>query len=243
MYKKNYGNGKNLYLGFHGWGGDHRTFEPLIPYIPENVTLISVDLPGYGLTIEPIHWKLDSLLSPILEELTKLETKKFSIIGNCSGAIIALLVAQKIPDRIEKLFLIDPLAYTPWYFKIFLNRYFGKQAYNTTFSTSFGRWLTNLSLKHRRTKDSNLTSSFKSINHKTVYQYLRLLDSIGDYNLFREITIPIKIIYGAKTFKSVHKSVSLWSNIFPNSESYKLSNAAHLPLEEATEKISQLLFF
>ena len=40
MFVKRYGTGPRHFLGLHGWSGDHRTFEPLIHDLPEDLRIV-----------------------------------------------------------------------------------------------------------------------------------------------------------------------------------------------------------
>jgi hypothetical protein len=75
--------------------------------------------------------------------------------GNCSGAILGLLAYEMIPSRIRRFVLIDPFAFLPWYFKVFVHPSFGRLAYHSPSPTrlALGR---QLSLKNRRAADSDL---------------------------------------------------------------------------------------
>jgi len=242
MFIKTYGTGEKSFIAFHGWSGDHRTFDPLVPYLPQNSLLYCFDLPGCGKSPLPGNWETETLASILADSITSLKINSFTFIGNCSGAILGLMVAKKIPEKFERIVLVDPFAFMPWYFSIFLNKNFGRQAYMTTFANPIGRWITNASLRHRRTEETDLTKSFEEVNHQTVYEYLQLLGKLGSAEQFRGLTQPIDLLYGENTFQSVKDSVNIWKKIFPQANSYELHGAGHLPIEEATEQLANILF-
>ena len=242
MFIKTYGTGEKSFIAFHGWSGDHRTFDPLVPYLPQNSLLYCFDLPGCGKSPLPGNWEAETLASMLADSITSLGIKSFTFIGNCSGAILGLMVAKKMPDKFDRIVLVDPFAFMPWYFSIFLNKNFGRQAYMTTFANPIGRWITNASLRHRRTEETDLTKSFEEVNHQTVYEYLQLLGKLGSAEQFRGLTQPIDLLYGENTFQSVKDSVNIWKKIFPQANSYELHGAGHLPIEEATGQLANILF-
>jgi pimeloyl-ACP methyl ester carboxylesterase len=242
LYAKQYGSGSRVLVAYHGWGGDYRTFEPIVPLLPFDTTLISVDLPGYGQSAPPSAWTINSLTDALVDHIGQLQISRFTLLGNCSGAILALLVAQRIEAQVERLVLIDPFAYMPWYFSLFLNGEIGRKAYTLTFGTSVGRFVTNMALRHRRTDETNLTRSFESIDHRVVYQYLGLLGRIEGVDRFRGLTLPVDIVYGEKTFKAVKDSLPRWKQVLPQTRSHELAGAGHLPIEEATQALANVLF-
>jgi pimeloyl-ACP methyl ester carboxylesterase len=242
MHLERYGSGSQVYFGLHGWSGDHRTFAPLAEYLPAGASLCSADLPGCGQSPPPQRWDLTTITDEIVVAISELGAPAVTLIGNCSGALLGLLAAKQIPNRFQRLVLIDPFAYWPWYFKVFINPSFGKHAYYSTFANPVGRWLTNRSLKRKRTANTHLTQSFASINHETVYRYLVLLTGIEGIAQFDQLRMPIDIVYGARTFGAVKKSAARWRAIWPQARCWVLPGAGHLPLKEATAALSKIIF-
>jgi len=242
MYSKQYGSGPEIVVGLHGWGGDHRTFEPLEPWRPSHSSLLAVDLPGYGRSAPPAAWSLESIAADICDHLDHSGVLRFSIVGNCSGAVVGLYVAKLVSERIERFVLIDPFAFIPWYFKIFLLGTFGRTAYRTTFATSLGRSITNGALAHRRTRSSHLTASFETIDHETVFRYLKMMEDVGDIQRFSAFTMPLTLAYGENTFAAVKESITRWKAVWPQAASFELSGAGHLPIVEAPQALAPIVF-
>src|SRR5215468_8159491 len=234
MHVECYGSGSRVYFGLHGWGGDHATFAPLTRYLPAGAALYSADLPGYGRSPAPRSWELAAITDEIADAIAGVDSP-VTVIGNCSGAVFALLAA-------ERLILIDPFAYLPWYFKIFLNKRIGRYAYYSTFANPVGRWLTNLSLSKHRTADTNLTESFVSVSHDVAYRYLALMGELDDIARFSQLRLPVDLIYGARTFGAVKESIALWRGVWPQARRHELAGAGHLPIQEATEQLSEIVF-
>jgi pimeloyl-ACP methyl ester carboxylesterase len=242
MFSRQFGSGPDVVVGLHGWGGNHRTFDPLEALRPDSATLFVVDLPGYGQSLSPQTWTLRRIAEEVQDHLTARVVRPFTLVGNCSGAIVGLHLAQLMPERIKRFILIDPFAYVPWYFKVFLLGEFGRRAYSTTFQTSFGRRITNSALRGQRNASTDLTASFESVNHETTYRYLKLMDEIGDFRTFAGIDVPIVLAYGERTFGAVKKSIQYWKSIWPQAVVHELRGAGHLPIEEAPQELAALAF-
>ena len=248
MFVKQYGQGSRVFFGLHGWSGDHATFAPLVPFLPTDATLYSVDLPGHGKSPSPAKWELAALGQDIAAEILRLPTDSVTLIGNCSGALLGLSALQEVPallKRVSRLVMLDPFAYTPWYFSLFVSPAWGpigRYAYLSTFANPLGRWLTNLSLKGHRTEDTDLTHSFRRIDHEVSYRYLQLLTSIGGIETWRRIQLPTDIVYGAHSFGAIKTSVGMWQTLWPHARAHELAGAGHLPIKEATEALSKILF-
>ena len=242
MYVKRYGSGSDVYVGLHGWGGDHSTFAPLAAHLPEGATLYCPDLPGYGLSPAPHEWLLTAIAEEIATAVCGPEASRVTVIGNCSGAILGLLMAEATGRWIGRLVLLDPFAFVPWYFKAFTGTGFGRYAYYSTFANPVGRWMTNASLRSRRTPNSNLTASFKRVNHETSFQYLKMLAAVADVRRFGGLRMPIDIVYGEKTFAAVKQSIAVWQSLWPQARCHRLAGAGHLPIEEASARLSRIAF-
>lgn len=242
MFSKRYGTGERVIVGLHGWAGDHRTFEPLERWRPESVSLYSFDLPGYGKSNEPLDWNLPAIAKGLAEEIDHLGIDRFTLVGNCSGAVAGLYLAGFLRDRIDRFILIDPFAYFPWYFKLFLLGKFGRYAYFTTFATPVGRLITNGVLQHRRTADSDLTASFADVNHHTVYRYLQMMDAVGGIQKFGDLLMPIDLVYGDRTFGAVERSIEMWSTLWPHAAKRQLRGAGHLPIQETPQQLAEIVF-
>lgn len=238
MHVKTYGSGPKLYLGLHGWNGDHRTFLPIVDNLPPGVTFIAVDLPGCGISPPPDNWNLDT----IAEEITGCLNTGATLVGNCSGAILALLAASKVPSLVNRLVLIDAFAEWPWYFRLFLSPVFGRQAYYTAFANPLGRWLTNLSLTSKRNSGTHLTQGFASADHATTYRYLTLLADAGRARSFASLSMPVDVLYGARSFSAVKRSARKWAQVWPHANLFELAGAGHLPILEAAPRVKQILF-
>src|SRR5262249_58255550 len=100
-----YGSGSRVYFGLHGWSGDHATFAPLAAYLPAGAALYSADLPGYGRSPPPRRWELAAITDEIAGAIAGVDSP-VTVIGNFSGAVFALLAAERLPPPIERRILI-----------------------------------------------------------------------------------------------------------------------------------------
>lgn len=242
MFTKRYGQGERLFFGIHGWGGNHTTFEPLSRFLPRDAAIISPDLPGCGQSPPLVELNAATVSEAIATEIFRLGSNKITLIGNCSGAILGLLAMSRIADCINRLVLIDPFAYAPWYFKLFVSTRVGRYAYYSTFANPIGRWITNLSLRKHRAEETDLTGTFGNVNHAVSLRYLQLLTEIEGLSEFAGIRHPIDIVHGERTFGAIRRSVPMWQAIWPQARTVELQGAGHLPIQEATEGLSRIVF-
>jgi len=246
MYVERYGQGPQRVLGLHGWSGDHRTFAPLLRCLPPEVSLFAPDLPGCGRSPAPKEWRLAAVADEIAELMEELAGPALTLLGNCSGGLLGLSAIKRLqqsgrPPDWERIVLIDPLAYWPWYFSVFASETIGRYAYACSFQNPIGRWLVNASLSRQRKRDTDLTEGFDSIPARVTLAYLRILREIPGPEAFSGIQAPITIVHGAKTFASVRKSAAVYQRLWPQAEIEELTGAGHLPLTETPEAVVQVL--
>ncbi|MEI8279685.1 MAG: alpha/beta hydrolase [Bacteroidota bacterium] len=118
------GRGKKLLLAFHGYSNDAGLFTPIAPYLEQDYTFISIDLPFHGSS----KWQQEVLLTRkdlqlLIETLKKeFKTDKVSLLGYSLGGRVCLTILELMPESIDKVLLIasDGLVFN--YFYYFLTR-------------------------------------------------------------------------------------------------------------------------
>ena len=244
VFWKRYGNGPKAVVCLHGWSGDHRSFEPLLPHLPADVCLLSFDQPGFGASPPPVEWSVRSLSEPIAAVLDRLGLERMTIVGSCSGAVVGMELGIMLGARVERLVMVDPFMTAPWFFRLFCWGWFGRLCYWSTFANPLGRWITNLGLAGRRTDDTDLTDHFKDADHGRALGYLRALCDPTLHQRGYERLDPIgEFVVGDKTFESVKRSVDWWRETrWPSAPLMMLPEAGHLPVHEATDDVAAALF-
>ena len=242
IYHNKFGiNSNKIIVGIHGWGGTNNTFLPIQKKLNDEFTMINFDLPGYGKSKKPSTWDLENIVDSLAVEINKITSKEVDILGNCSGALISILLSKSKKIKVGNLYLIDPFSKAPWYFRIFTNKIIGDYAYSITFQNPLGRIFTNLSLRKKRREDTDMTSSFKNVDKETSINYLKMLIELEGTDVMKNISCKPIIINGENTFKDAIKSVDYFTDIWPDLDVIKIKDAGHLPIEESTEKIIEIV--
>jgi pimeloyl-ACP methyl ester carboxylesterase len=242
IYHNKFGiNSNKIIVGIHGWGGTNNTFLPIQKKLNDEFTMINFDLPGYGKSKKPSSWDLENIVDSLAVEINKITSKEVDILGNCSGALISILLSKSKKIKVGNLYLIDPFSKAPWYFRIFTNKIIGDYAYSITFQNPLGRIFTNLSLRKKRREDTDMTSSFKNVDKETSINYLKMLIELEGTDVMKNISCKPIIINGENTFKDAIKSVDYYTDIWPDLDVIKIKDAGHLPIEESTEKIIEIV--
>lgn len=104
-------------VALHGWQDNAGSFDTLIPLLPESVYIISIDLPGHGLSSHlppgsPYHDLV--FMMELKRVIDRLNWNKFTILGHSMGAAIGLFFSCLFPQSVEKVIALDmikPLSF------------------------------------------------------------------------------------------------------------------------------------
>jgi len=215
--------------------------------MPEGWAFFSFDLPGCGASPKPSEWSFRALAREVATEVIQLGMRDLVLVGSCSGAILTAFVARQLremgrPEVVGRLVMIDPFAYCPWYFRLFLLPLLGHLIYATAFANPIGRGITNFFLQDKRAGDTDLTRSFADVDHRVTRKYLRMLYDCGQPAQFRGMGLPVDILYGEKTFSAVRRSVQEWKAALPQAQMKELKGVGHLPISEGTKEVAKVVF-
>lgn len=104
-----------VWLALHGWLDNAASFSRLAPLLVERlgIRLVALDFAGHGLSR---HKSTDSdyaiwdYLHDVLDAMTDLELTSTTLLGHSMGAGVAGLLAAAVPERVERLVLLDGLG-------------------------------------------------------------------------------------------------------------------------------------
>lgn len=100
-------------LALHGWLDNAGSFALLAPLLARHFRVIALDLPGHGhadhLAPGASYHYLD-YVGVVLAAADALQLDRYTLLGHSLGAGIAALAAAAMPERIERLLLIEGLG-------------------------------------------------------------------------------------------------------------------------------------
>lgn len=99
------GDGPALLL-LHQSGNSGDEFASLVPHLASHYRLIAPDLPGHGRSADPPREPtIDDYTNAIEAVLNELGIERFSLVGHHGGALAAMNLAARHPERIDKTVL------------------------------------------------------------------------------------------------------------------------------------------
>lgn len=99
----------------HGSNASLHTWEPWVKILGDEFRVVTVDLPGHGLTIaKPDEtYTAESMANFVADFTTTLGIERFAVAGNSMGGGVASRVAMQFPGRVTHLIPIDSAGLVP----------------------------------------------------------------------------------------------------------------------------------
>jgi pimeloyl-ACP methyl ester carboxylesterase len=84
----------------------------VLPSLAERFRVVAPDMIGFGFTERPddVQYTVDAWAEQVVGLLDELDVRQASLVGNSFGGAIALRVASRYPDRVDKLVLMGSMG-------------------------------------------------------------------------------------------------------------------------------------
>ncbi|MEV0091269.1 alpha/beta hydrolase [Streptomyces sp. NPDC050738] len=92
----------------HGLTGSSASWDKVGPLLGEEWRVYALDLRGHGESDWPDEYSFELMRDDVLGFLDELALDRVGIVGHSMGGLVAFLLAQDHPDRVERLALEDP---------------------------------------------------------------------------------------------------------------------------------------
>jgi pimeloyl-ACP methyl ester carboxylesterase len=101
----------------HGYLSSQRTWDDVMPDLAATRRVIAPDLPGFGESEKPppsrYPYGFDAFADSLADVVAALGLTRVSVCGHGLGGSVALTLAAKYPDLVDRLVLVGPLVYGP----------------------------------------------------------------------------------------------------------------------------------
>ncbi|MGI9322147.1 MAG: alpha/beta fold hydrolase [Pseudomonadales bacterium] len=248
--------GQTLLL-LHGSNASLHTFEPWVALLREDYRLVSLDLPGHGLTGETpkADYSTDGFVQVVDELATRLNLDGFVLVGSSMGGGVALGYALAHPDKTQGLVLIGsgglaveegveaeddtphepPIAFQllaqPWFQAIAVKldfRYLMGQGVRSAYNDSP---MVNDELI-RRYYELNLRSGTRAA---TIKRFQLGLPTRPEAEI-ASIQAPTLLVWGEEDALVPFAAALRFKELLPQAETAFYKDVGHMPMEEIPEK-------
>ncbi len=251
MHYRDQGAGPTLLL-IHGFSASLHTWEPWVEQLGDRYRIVTLDLPGHGLTSAPAGYQPSMQgYAAIVEQFTQAQDiARFAIGGNSMGGHVAWEYALAHPERVDALILVDSAGWpdtrtdpenAPLVFRLLAN----------PFAASLLRDLDTT----RLTRDA-LVSSFPAhpalVDDAMVARYTELSRAPGHRDVLLQLmsgnartyatpeqlaalSAPVLILHGARDVLIPLENGQKFKDAIPQSELVIFEGIGHAPQEEIPE--------
>lgn len=235
----------------HGSNSSLHTWEPLVQRLGDRYRIVTLDLPGHGLTggTPDRDYSADGMIAAVDVIAAKLGLDRFTLGGNSMGGWVAWRYALAEPARVDALMLLDAAGMPP-------RKGDKPPPSNIGFRIlkyPAGRWLAG-QITPRALVESSLRGSVERqdiVDDAMVDRYWQLLRFPGNREatslratLDREpamadrigaIKVPTLILFGKKDRLINPSAAQTFHERIAGSEVVLLDDIGHLPMEEAPD--------
>ena len=229
-------------LLLHGFGSSLHTWEPWAAVLAGDMRVISLDLPGAGLSApDPNADYSDTrTLVILLALMDRLGIARTSLAGNSIGGRIAWTFAAKHPDRINKLVLVSPDGFASPGFE------YGKQpevpATVKLMRYALPKPLLRMSLAPAYANPAVLTDALATRYHDLMLapgtrdaMIARMEQTVlvNPVPLLKRISAPTLLVWGEQDAMIPFANSADYLKALPGSTLISFPGVGHLPHEEA----------
>lgn len=228
----------------HGMASSLHSFEGWQTELQAERRVISVDLPGFGLTGPSPQgdYRIDAYTRFLLRLLDTLGVKRVVLVGNALGGEVAWQTAVLAPERVHKLVLVAPDGYQP-----------AALSMPIAFQVSSLRWLRWVSERilpkpmvassvrsvfgdpHRVTQekiDRYFELNLRVGNRRALFQRMDQANFGSNATLIRRVQAPTLVMWGELDEMIPPEHGELFCRDIPRCKLVRYATLGHLPQEE-----------
>ncbi|MFC3321259.1 alpha/beta fold hydrolase [Mesorhizobium cantuariense] len=236
-------------------------FRSLAPLLAKSFTVYAIDLPGHG------HSPIDALArldepyfrQGVIGFIEKLNLTDVTLVGESIGGALALTVAAAIPQRVERVFAINPYDYDIRYGdgirrgNWFANLIIG--SLQIPFLGAFNAWAENKMVLGKimgggyhdpRKLPADLLAEFGRVAQRPGYKRAarKVLAGWRSWSKardqYREISAPVTLIYGDSDWSRPNERERTRA-LLPNARMYTLKDSGHFSAVENPSELARII--
>lgn len=236
----------------HGYAASLQTWEPWVARLGEQHRIISIDLPGHGLTRAPAGYDASiegycDLLAAFAEAQ---QLDHFALAGNSMGGNVAWEYALAHPAQVDALILVDSAGWPatneeqeqqPLIFNLLRNPIAGPLLRNLDNTQLTRQALETSFVDQTRITDqmvSRYVDASRAPGHREILLDLMLTRHSRNFatpERLAPFTTPTLIIWGDQDKVIPPRHAELFRNAIAGSEVLMLENVGHVPQEEEAD--------
>jgi pimeloyl-ACP methyl ester carboxylesterase len=239
----------------HGSNASLHTWEPWVKILGDQFRVVTVDLPGHGLTVVPEAYPLsaEGMADFVDTFATKLALPRFAIGGNSMGGHVALRFTIKYPARTAAVIAIDSggvlppnMPEPPAFFYIvrtpvlreFLRLIPGRPVAEATLKASFANQAMVTDEMIERYWELNREPAIRVATRKRFRMGLEYWQ--GEDRFMREhlgnVSVPALVLWGAQDKLIPVAAAEIVKSLIPGSQAIVYPDGGHILQEDLADK-------
>lgn len=248
-------NGRPILL-IHGFSASLHTWEPWVRELGGEYRLVSVDLPGHGLTRTPKNYQpsIEAYSDFIDAFMGRIGLDHAMIVGSSMGGNTAWMTALRHPGRVDALVLVGASGWPyegaddeeePVVFKLLRMPVIGPLMTNLD-STRLVRGGLEASFVNKALVDDAMVARYvdmaRAPNHRPVLISIttnRDSRAVATKEALSKIAVPTLILHGAQDNLVPVAGAKLFEQAIPGARAVIYDNVGHVPQEEIAARSAQ----
>jgi pimeloyl-ACP methyl ester carboxylesterase len=217
---------------------------------------IAPDLPGFGRSGKAAHYDytLTGYATFVENLLDTLGLSEVTLVGHGWGAAVGLVFAQRRPERVDRLAIIDPVPLVPGFSWPGIVRWWRRPAIGELLMGSVTRWLLARLLRHGAVTSSAWSESridhvWEQFDQGTQRAILRLHRSVDEQSLaaagdrLADLHHPALVVWGEQDPWLAPGFADAYAQRLPAATVERVANAGHWPWLDAPKLTARLAAF
>jgi pimeloyl-ACP methyl ester carboxylesterase len=239
--------GRTLLL-VHGYSASLHTWEPWVKELSGAYRLVTVDLPGHGLTSAgPFEPTIANYAAFVNDFADALKLTQFTLVGNSMGGNTAWVYALAHPERVDALVLVDASGWPdprmesePVIFQI-LRHPVGAAVLRDLDNTGLIRQGLRASFANPMRVDDAMVARYSELSrapgHRDILRDIMLSQrGYATADKLSKIAAPTLILHGEADNLIPVSSSKLFAAAIPGAQLITYPNVGHIPQEEIPQK-------
>ena len=237
-------------------------FNNLIPLLINHFKVYSVELPGHGHS--PINkntnYDQQFMTDVICDFVQNQKLDDLTIAGESIGAVLAVTIAKKIPERIKKIFCFNPYDYDNKFaegvsrgnliskFLFFHMRLpFGIGYFFSKLESIPILWIImrggvynkkSITFSYIKNLCEVLSKEYFTLHERNVFKNFKSWSNHAEN--YKDISVPLSLIYGKYDWSKIKEREKTMTSLGLNS--FKtLNNTGHFSFHESSELVSEII--
>lgn len=250
VHYRDQGQGPALIL-LHGVNASLHTWEGWVKNLKADFRIISLDLPGYGITgADPQHRYTMEDSARFLDNFTNaIGVQRFHLAGNSRGGAVAWAFAVLYPEKVDRLLLLDAAGLPRDESRTLLLAIQTMPVVKDIMQVLTPKWVTAWGVRQVYGNDDLISDEIVTLYHDL---YLREGNRKAGSLALEQLRPEDQLINGLKSLP--HKTLIMWGDqdswiapkygdrleaIIPNSKKIVYPGVGHIPMEEIPDQTAK----